>query len=143
VKVQLTGRLASGAPTPPIVVGIADQLQQVCVNLCLNAVQAMPGGGTLELGCYGQVRRKPGLDVAPPVAYLVLEVADTGVGVPAEDRERIFEPFFSTKESGGTGLGLAVSLGIAKEHDGWIEVEGRPEGGTLFRVFLPAPEATT
>ena len=74
---------------------------------------------------------------------MVLEVADTGVGIPEADRERIFEPFYSTKqgasdEDGGTGLGLAVSVGIVKDHDGWIEIDSRPEGGTIFRVFLPA-----
>ena len=92
------------------------------------------------------VRRRPGLDAADPGRYVVLEVADTGVGIPLEDRERIFEPFYSTKPSnqgikdGGTGLGLAVSVGIVKDHDGWIELDPRPAGGTIFRVFLPAAE---
>jgi signal transduction histidine kinase len=134
-----------GAPTHPIVFGDADQLQQVCLNLCLNAIQAMPEGGQLELGTRGVERRRPGLDVAPPGRYAVLEVADTGVGIPEEDRERIFEPFYSTKQpspdgkdQGGTGLGLSVSVGIVKDHDGWIEIDNRPGGGTIFRVFLPA-----
>lgn len=141
VAVELEGLLAGAAPSAAFTVaGDADRLQQVCINLCVNALQAMPKGGILTVGCHSEVRRKPGLDVAPPARYMVLEVADTGVGIPPADRERVFEPFYSTKESGGTGLGLAVSQGIVKEHDGWIEVEGRPAGGTLFRVFLPASE---
>lgn len=125
----------------------ADQLQQVCLNLCLNALQAMPQGGQLELSTRGLVRRRPGLDVADPGRYVVLEVADTGVGIPEQDRERIFEPFYSTKphdgdgKQGGTGLGLAVSVGIVKDHDGWIEIASRDGGGTIFRVYLPAAES--
>jgi signal transduction histidine kinase len=135
-------------PSTPVVQGDADQLQQVCLNLCINAIQAMPTGGALELTTRALVRRRPGLDAAEPGRYVVLEVADTGVGIPAEDRERIFEPFYSTKQpdenngkTGGTGLGLAVSVGIVKDHDGWIEIDNRGGGGTIFRVFLPATEA--
>lgn len=133
-------------PSAPVVQGDADQLQQVCLNLCVNAIQAMPHGGALELSTRALVRRRPGLDAAEPGRYVVLEVADTGVGIPAEDRERIFEPFYSTKQPdesnkiGGTGLGLAVSVGIVKDHDGWIEIDNRASGGTVFRVFLPASE---
>ena len=69
----------------------------------------------------------------------------SGVGIPVADRERIFEPFYTTKQGeskeGGTGLGLAVSVGIVKDHDGWMEIDSRPGGGTIFRVFLPASEA--
>jgi signal transduction histidine kinase len=136
-------------PETPVVRGDADQLQQVCLNLCVNAIQAMPQGGSLELATRALVRRRPGLDVAEPGRYVVLEVADTGVGIPEEDRERIFEPFYSTKSPSGdgknvfgTGLGLAVSVGIVKDHDGWIEIASRHGPGTLFRVFLPAAELT-
>lgn len=133
-------------PESPEVLADSDQLQQVCLNLCVNAIQAMPQGGALELSTKAMVRRRPGLDAADPGRYVVLEVADTGVGIPLEDRERIFEPFYSTKPSnqgikdGGTGLGLAVSVGIVKDHDGWIELDSRAGGGTIFRVFLPAAE---
>jgi signal transduction histidine kinase len=131
-------------PEQPIVVGDADQLQQVCLNLCVNAIQAMPTGGALELATKALIRRRPGLDAADPGRYVVLEVCDTGVGIPVADRERIFEPFYTTKQGdvkeGGTGLGLAVSVGIVKDHDGWMEIDNRPEGGTVFRVFLPASE---
>ena len=125
-----------------VIPGDGDQLQQVCLNLLLNAIQAMPEGGDLDVRVGRVARRKEGLDRAPPQGYAVLEVRDTGVGIPAADRERIFEPFYSTKANGeGTGLGLAVSQGIVKDHDGWIEIEGPPQGGTLFRVFLPTQEA--
>jgi signal transduction histidine kinase len=68
-----------------------------------------------------------------------VEVTDSGVGIPEELRDKIFEPFFTTKEGrGGTGLGLAVCSGIVKEHDGWIDIDDAPRGGTIFRVFLPA-----
>jgi len=119
-----------------------DQLQQVCLNLCLNAIQAMPDGGRLELRTRGVIRRRPGLETASPSPYVVLEVTDTGPGIPDGDRERIFEPFYSTKaEEGGTGLGLSVSVGIVKDHDGWIDIDAPEGGGTVFRVFLPALEA--
>lgn len=129
------------APCSPVVLADADEAQQVGINLVMNAMQAMPSGGVIELGLCGLLRRKPGLDRAPPGRYVVLSVADQGPGIADEDRERIFEPFYSTKHAGGgTGLGLAVSLGIVKEHDGWIEIDGAPGGGTVFRVFLPAAE---
>ncbi len=134
---------APTVPGWPEVVGDPDQLQQVCLNLCVNAIQAMPGGGRLTIGLRGLVRRRPGLDAAAMGRFVVLSVGDTGVGIPEADRERIFEPFYSTKtpnESGaGTGLGLAVSNGIVKDHDGWIEIAAlaRPPG-TVFHVFLPS-----
>ena len=128
-------------PDAPTVIGDADQIQQVCLNLCMNAIQAMSDGGAMDIAVYARRRRKPGLDTAPEDAYVVVEVADRGVGIPAVDRERIFEPFYSTKQDGGgTGLGLAVSQGIVKDHDGWIEIDARTDGGTVFRVFLPAPD---
>jgi signal transduction histidine kinase len=146
-------RLPALPPPQPLIIGDEDQLQQVCLNLVMNAVQAMPGGGSLEISLWGLTRRKPGLDRSPPGAYVMLSVSDTGVGIPEADRERIFEPFYSTKlenldgrlgegRAGGSGLGLAVSAGIVKDHDGWIEIEPRREGtgGTTFRIYLPAPE---
>jgi signal transduction histidine kinase len=128
-------------PGAVLVPGDPDQLQQVCMNLVLNAVQAMPEGGELVIRIDRVARRKEGLESAPPQDYVVLEVRDTGVGIPDGDRDRIFEPFYSTKAAGGgTGLGLAVSHGIVKDHDGWIEVESPAEGGTIFRVYLPMQE---
>lgn len=124
----------------PRVRGEADRLQQVLLNLVLNAIQAMPDGGRLRVNTYQVERRRPGLEHAPPQPCVVIEVSDTGVGIPPEKRDKIFEPFYTSKDGeGGTGLGLAVSHGIVKEHDGWIEIDDPPSGrGTVFRVFLPA-----
>jgi signal transduction histidine kinase len=125
------------APAPEVP-GDPDQIQQVCLNLMTNAIQAMPNGGTLRVSTERVVRRKGGLDLSPPAEYAVLVVKDSGAGIPVADRDKIFEPFFTTKDAGqGTGLGLAVSNGIVKDHDGWIEVESPPGGGAEFRVFLP------
>jgi signal transduction histidine kinase len=131
-------------PAPPEVPGDPDQIQQVCLNLITNAIHAMPNGGTLRVATERMVRRKGGLDLAPPAEYAALIVADSGPGIPAADREKIFEPFFTTKDEGqGTGLGLAVSHGIVKDHDGWIEVDSPAAGGAEFRVYLPCAVATT
>ncbi len=110
----------------PPVLGDARQLQQVVLNLVMNAIQAMgqTGGGRLTLRTQAEGER------------VVLEVCDTGPGVPAEVRERIFEPFFTTKED-GTGLGLSVSYGIITTHGGSIDVTSSANG-TTFRVALPA-----
>jgi signal transduction histidine kinase len=123
---------------PPIY-GAAGQVQQVCLNLMLNAIQAMPEGGTLSVVTGRVHRRKSGLESAPERDYALLQVIDTGVGIPERIRERVFEPFFTTKNADGqgTGLGLAVSRGIVEQHDGWMEFEPRPDGGTVFSVFLP------
>jgi signal transduction histidine kinase len=126
-------------PDLPLIPGDPDEIQQVCLNLLMNAAHAMPDGGTLSVVVDKVVRRKEGLALAQPSQYLLLQISDTGAGVPPADREKIFEAFFTTKDTGeGTGLGLAVSKGIVKDHDGWIEVDGRAQGGAVFRVFLPA-----
>ena len=130
-------------PAPPEVPGDPDQIQQVCLNLIMNAIHAMPEGGTLRVATEPVLRRKGGLDLAPPAEYAALIVADSGPGIPAADREKIFEPFFTTKDEGqGTGLGLAVSHGIVKDHDGWIEVDSPATGGAEFRVYLPIDTGT-
>jgi signal transduction histidine kinase len=130
----------SGAREVP---GDPDQIQQVCLNLFMNAIHAMPRGGTLRIAIEEVVRRKGGLDLAPPAAYAVLSIADSGPGIAPADRDKIFEPFFTTKDEGqGTGLGLTVSHGIVKDHDGWIEVDSPPGGGAVFRVFLPCAIAS-
>jgi signal transduction histidine kinase len=125
----------------PRVAGDADRLQQVLINLLLNAVQAMPEGGALTLETKVVIRARPGLEGSPEQPFVVVQVTDNGVGIPRDSREKIFDPFFTTKEGqGGTGLGLAVCSGIVKEHDGWIDVEDAEgaSGGTVFRIFVPA-----
>ena len=139
----------------PRVEGEPDRLQQVLLNVILNSIQAMPGGGTLEVETSLVTRRRPGLEATPPQAYVLVEVTDTGVGVPEGKRKMIFDPFYTSKgETGGTGLGLAVSHGIVKEHDGWMEIDtpehdpaivtsetdaARP--GTVVRIYLPTENA--
>jgi signal transduction histidine kinase len=120
--------------------GDKDQLQQVLLNLMLNAIQAMPKGGRLSVHTSVVTRRRPGLEIAPEQAMATLAVTDTGVGIPPADREKIFEAFYTSRAaSGGTGLGLAIAGAIVKDHDGWIEIEDNvaAERGTIFRVFLP------
>jgi signal transduction histidine kinase len=99
----------------------------------------MPDGGSLTVETRAVKRTRPGLEDNAEQAFVSLSVSDTGVGIPAEIKDKIFDPFYTTKEGqGGTGLGLAVCSGIVKEHDGWIDVEEHDGGGTVFRVYLPA-----
>jgi signal transduction histidine kinase len=123
----------------PRVAGDPDRLQQVMINLLLNAAQAMPDGGALEVETMRVRRARPGLEGGEEQPFVMFSVRDSGVGIPAEIRDKIFDPFYTTKEGrGGTGLGLAVVSGIVKEHDGWIDVDDVDSGGTVFRVYLPA-----
>lgn len=123
----------------PVVLADSDRVQQVLLNLLLNAIQAMPDGGALTLETSVVTRQRPGLELAPEQAFVRFEVSDTGPGIPPDRRDKIFEPFYTSKDGqGGTGLGLAVCAGIVKEHDGWIEVDEAATGGAVFRVFLPA-----
>jgi signal transduction histidine kinase len=114
------------------------QLEQVITNLVLNAVQAMPGGGTVRLAC-GHGRLVPPAGHGEPGDRCWIEVADDGPGVAPEHLPHLFEPFFTTKGVGeGTGLGLAVAQTIAEEHGGWIAVESSAGKGARFRLVLPA-----
>jgi len=127
------------AAVVPQVAGDADRLQQVLINLLLNAVQAMPEGGSLTVAIEAVRRARPGLEGGAEAEFVSVAISDTGTGIPADIRDKIFDPFYTTKEGeGGTGLGLAVCSGIVKEHDGWIDVDDAPGGGTVFRVFVPA-----
>ena len=117
------------------------QLEQVIINLAVNARDAMPGGGTLAIRTAnvtlaGAVRR--GHEIMPAGDYVQIEVRDTGVGIPKENIERIFEPFFSTKEVGsGTGLGLSTVYGIVKQTGGFVFAESEPDEGAAFVILLP------
>jgi signal transduction histidine kinase len=123
----------------PRIAGDSDRLQQVLINLLLNAVQAMPDGGALVVTTGTARRTRPGLEGSAEQDFVSIAVTDAGIGIPAEIKDRIFDPFYTTKEGqGGTGLGLAVVSGIVKEHDGWIDVEAAKPSGTVFRVFFPA-----
>jgi PAS domain S-box-containing protein len=131
----------------PSVEGDAGQLEHTLLNLCINARDAMPGGGTLRIETGRVSLLTPetyGTAKAPPGTYVSLNVSDTGTGIPAENLSRIFEPFFTTKEPGkGSGMGLAMVYGIVKNHGGWIDARSAFGRGTTFRILLPAsPEAT-
>jgi CheY-like chemotaxis protein len=113
------------------------QLDQVLVNLAVNARDAMPAGGTLTVET-ATVELADGVDL-PAGRYVSVSVADTGVGIAPEVRDHIFEPFFTTKDvDKGTGLGLATVYGIVKQSGGDVAVESRPGAGARFTVYLPA-----
>jgi len=123
-QIQVVKNLGEGLPA---VRGSANKLQQVFLNLFLNARDAMPSGGVLEVR------------TSAHNGSVEIEVVDTGAGIPREHIHRIFDPFFTTKASGrGTGLGLSVSYGIIKEHAGKVDVRSAPGKGTSFHVEFPA-----
>jgi PAS domain S-box-containing protein len=128
----------------PPVLGDATQLHQVLMNLCVNARDAMPEGGTLTLTArditLDDTQAFPHPD-ARPGRYVVIGVQDTGQGIPKDIRSRIFDPFFTTKEPGkGTGLGLSTVSGIVRNHGGFLTVYSEEGLGTHFKVYLPAAE---
>jgi len=123
-RIQVVREFGDGLPA---VRGSANKLQQVFLNLFLNARDAMPSGGMLEVRTTAHN------------GSVEVEIVDTGAGIPRELIHRIFDPFFTTKASGrGTGLGLSVTYGIIKEHAGKIDVRSTPGKGTSFHVEFPA-----
>ncbi|MBO0798010.1 MAG: response regulator, partial [Blastocatellia bacterium] len=133
IRVRYNARTVSGT-----VLGDPTQLHQVLMNLCVNARDAMPQGGELEItaenleldGQYAQMFS------AKPGKYVMISVRDTGAGISPQVMDKIFDPFFTTKAQ-GTGLGLSTSLGIVRSHGGFINVYSEPGAGALFKVYLP------
>ena len=122
------------------------QLSQVLLNLAINAKDAMNGEGTLTLSARVERLNKPyqyGAELIHPGDFAVLSVSDTGCGIPKENLERIFEPFFSTKKNvlnSGTGLGLSMVYAIVRQMEGFIKVTSEPGMGTIFEIYLPSVE---
>ena len=121
------------------ILGEPTLIQQLLLNLCVNARDAMPGGGTLSIRAEDAAldERHPANELESG-HYAVVTVADTGCGMPPEVQRRIFEPFFTTKAVGeGTGLGLSVVYNIVRQHEGMLQVESLPGQGSTFKLFLP------
>jgi PAS domain S-box-containing protein len=114
----------------PAIMGRPSELSEVVTNLVLNAIDAMPEGGTLNIRT-----------LADSTGWVVLTVADTGVGMTEDVRKRVFDPYFTTKGEAGTGLGLSVSYSIVKRHGGEMRVDTAPARGTTFTILLPGGEA--
>jgi PAS domain S-box-containing protein len=141
---SITARYSLAADLPPVL-GDPTQLGQVILNLCINARDAMPDGGTLWIDT-----ARTRVDAAYAAAvmhgavgdYVTITVRDTGSGISPDVLDRIFEPFFTTKDPDrGTGLGLSTSLGIVRSHGGFVHVYTQPGDGTSFKVFLPVAES--
>ena len=131
---------------PPPIYGDAGMIDQILMNLAVNAHDAMPDGGTLTIGVDECWIAPEYLELHPEARighFVRLQVTDTGCGMSPKVRVRIFEPFFTTKEPGkGTGLGLATVFGIVKQHAGWVEVASEVGRGTTFAIFFPVSEET-
>ncbi len=137
-KVELV--LDHGRQLKPVK-GDKSQFDQIVINLCVNARDAMPGGGTITIRSENVAITDPvqrGHDLMVPGSYVLIDVTDTGTGISKEHMERIFEPFFSTKEAGaGTGLGLSTVYGIVHQSGGFIFCDSAPGEGTTFSIYLP------
>ncbi len=117
------------------------QMEQVLINLAVNARDAMEGGGDLTIATENFTNRKPkelGTEEMPPGHWILIKVTDAGCGMSRDILDRVFEPFFTTKEVGdGTGLGLATVYGIVRQTGGYLHVESKPEKGSVFSIYLP------
>ena len=133
----------SDSALPPIEAD-PGQMEQVIVNLCVNARDAMPDGGSIAIRSEAVMLDHAYCDSNPwakPGEYVRISVTDSGEGIPSEVLDHIFEPFFTTKEVGkGTGLGLATVYAVMERHNGLIQVESTPSKGTCFSVYLPPSE---
>lgn len=129
------------------VLGSKTQLYQAIMNLCVNARDAMPSGGILQIEAANIVLDTGFVSRHPPAApgeYVSLRISDNGVGIPEDVIERIFDPFFTTKEAGkGTGLGLSTVLGIVKRHGGFLDVSSKLGKGSRFTIYLPTIETAS
>jgi CheY-like chemotaxis protein len=121
-------------------------LEQIAMNLAVNARDAMPSGGRLSIATSLETIHRAPTPMDPERRdgeYLCLTFRDTGMGMDTQVLSRIFEPFFTTKAVGqGTGLGLSTVFGIVRQHQGWLEVESKPNQGTTFRIYFPASQQT-
>jgi PAS domain S-box-containing protein len=130
------------APRLPAIEADATMMEQVIMNLSVNARDAMPGGGSLTIGTVPVMVSRAYVERNPEAregTFVCLSVSDNGTGIEPDKLNKLFEPFFTTKEVGkGTGLGLATVYGIVKQHQGWVEVESELGKGSVFKVYLPA-----
>ena len=128
---------------PHVIEADQGQMEQMLLNLYINAADAMPNGGDIELKTRNVTHRdiKSHLYVPRPGKYVRIAVSDKGTGIDKQIQHRIFDPFFTTKKTGkGTGLGLASVYGIVKSHDGYINVDSKNGRGTTFFIYLPAAD---
>jgi PAS domain S-box-containing protein len=139
--IELITRLESGLRS---VKADKHQMELAIINLAINARDAMPGGGKLTISTENVLFDEESCKSVPdarPGEFVCLSVSDTGIGMDEGTKERVFEPFFSTKEFGkGTGLGLATVYGSIKQHNGWINVYSEPGAGSAYKIFLPVSE---
>ena len=135
------------SPQPLFIYADAGMIDQILLNLAVNARDAMPGGGQLVIETSSAEFDEAAAShifQCRPGSYACVTVIDTGKGIPPEVLPRIFDPFFTTKEVGkGTGLGLATVFGIVQQHQGWINVDSKPGSGTTFRIYLPRMAAAS
>jgi signal transduction histidine kinase len=131
---------ASGGPYETSIDGA--QIEQALMNLVVNAIQAMPDGGTVYVRVRREEARPPADHGGSPGSWIAVRVEDDGVGIASQNLGHVFEPFFTTKDIGqGTGLGLSVAYGIARDHGGWIDAASKLGEGSTFVLFLPVEAA--
>jgi signal transduction histidine kinase len=140
--VDLTTRLEPGVP--PVEID-SNRVTQILMNLVVNACDAMPNGGRVDISTGGLLLSEATRDAChtevPPGAYATLRIADTGFGIDPVSLPHIFDPYFSTKPTGkGTGLGLAIVYGIARQHGGFVRLDGERDTGTAFEILFPEAE---